>query len=248
MDAEDGENEVKKETQNVVTADLSPHSPQEVISPNTVSRQGGVPAGIHTSDQECMNVPEEDAPDEDEEAATSDPEENVTPTEDLAVKINDHAVSHQESVVSEIDDDGPPRLQLETPEREKGYGTEGGEPAAAHVEKEDINHEEHMQLLRELCEDRDKASRRSSHLQMKLAEHFAKAGDGGLLEGDLPESEQLREYKKNINILTELKQQLNTDSGIFEQQTEELSLQCQEKQDKVGLIARICARPRIWQF
>lgn len=257
MDPEKEENEVKNETENVVTADSSN---QEVISPNIVIGHEGVPAGILTPDQESMKVTEEDAPDE--EAATSEPEESgghelaavsITPTEDSAVKINDHAVLHQESVVFEINgddgDDGPPRLHLETPEgeekrptqQEEGCGTEGEEPAAAHAEEEDISHEEHVQLLQELREERDKASRRSSHLQMKLAEYFAKkAGDDGLLERGLPVSEQLQEYEKNINILRELKQQLNTDSATVQQQAEELSLQCQEKQDEVGLIALLC--------
>lgn len=256
MDSENEENEGKNETEKVVTADSSN---QEFISPITVSGNKGVPAGMLSSDQDEESMKgTEDTPDEE---ATSDPEEsggqelaavNISPTEDLAVKINDQPLSRQESVVFEInsdDDDGPPRLHLETPEREDARPTREEEyGTAAPAEREDINHEENLQLLQELCEERDEASRRCSHLQMKLAEYFRqKAGDDGLLEREPPVSEQLQEYEKNINTLTELKQQLTTDSETAQQQAEELSLQSQEKLDKVGLIATICSGPRITQ-
>lgn len=196
------------------------------------------------------------------EAAASEPEENcgdelpgvhsTTTSKDLEVKTNEvieQPVSHEESVVFDInsnDDDGPPRLHLETPEREatspaheEEKEAEGEEFTAPPAEEEDITHEKYMQLLQELCEERDKASQHSSQLQMKLAEYFCKkAGDDAQLEREMPESEQLQEYEKYINVLTDVKQQLTTNSETAQQQAEELRLQSQEKLDKVGHIVR----------
>lgn len=249
----DDANEVKNETEKVVIAGSSS---QEDISPITVNVHEGVPVEMVASDhdEESMKGTEEDPA---EEAATSEPEDNsgnelaavdnITTSEDLAVKINDQ--SHEESVVFEIDsndDDGPPRLHLETPEREDTSPAreaedeaEEEEPTAAPADKEDINREEYLQLLQELREERDNASQHSSQLQMKLAEYFRKeAREDGQLEREPPVSEQLQGYEKHINVLTELKQQLTMDSETAQQQAQELSLQCQEKLDKVGLIVR----------
>lgn len=221
----------------------------------------GVPAEVAESDHDEENSTEE-APVE--KAATSEPEDNggheppgvddITTSEDLDVKVNEvngQLMSHDESVVFEInsdDGDGPPRLHLETPEREttspsvmqeEGDEAEEEEPTAAPADQEDIRYEEHVQLLQELCEGRDQASQRSSQLHMKLAEYFRKkAGDDAQPERETPASEQLQEYEKYINLLTDLKQQLLADSEAAQQQTEELSLQSQEKLDKVGLIVR----------
>lgn len=254
--------DVKNETDRGVSAD----SPD--ISPPTVNGPESVPAEIFASDPDEENNGSMKAAEEAlfvEEAATSGPEENsgnelpsmdnIT-SEDLALKIkedNKQLMSHEESVIFEInsnDDDEHHRLNLDTPERENISPSEVEEDkaeykelTAAPADGDDINYKEYMQLLQELCEERDKASLRSSQLQMKLAEYFhKKAGDDTQLERELPMSEQLHEYEKHIKTLTELKTQLTTDSETAEHQAEELSLQAQEKLDKVGVIVWTCAK------
>ncbi len=256
---ENEENEVKNDTVKVVSADSSN---KEDSSPITVegSEKEGVPAEMVASDHDEENSEgmkaTEEAPAE--EAASSEPDEsggnelpgmdNTTTGHDLDVKMNEVSElpqSHEGSVVFEInsnDEEGPPRLHLETPERETTSPTqeeedqaEEEEPAAAPADILDISYEEYTQLHQELCEERDKASQHSSQLQMKLADYFRKkAGEDTQLEGELPVSEQLQEYEKHINILTDLKQQLTTDSETAQQQAEELSSQSREKLDKVG--------------
>ncbi|XP_073331451.1 cilia- and flagella-associated protein 184 [Pagrus major] len=249
---ENEENEVKNETEEGVSADSS-------ISPVTVNGPEGVPAEMiasdpHEDNNESMKATEE-APDE--EVATSEPDEdsghelpcvdNIT-SEDLALEINEdnkQPMSHEESVVFEInsddDDDGHHRLHLDTPERENISPSqvdedeaEHEEPTAAPADDEDISCGEYTPLLQELCEERDKASQHNSQLQMKLAEYFRKkAGDDTQLERELPVSEQLHEYEEQINLLAELKRQLNTDSETAQQKAEELSSRAQQKLDKV---------------
>ncbi|XP_051231275.1 coiled-coil domain-containing protein 96 [Dicentrarchus labrax] len=253
---ENEESEVKNDTDRVVLAETS--NEEEL----TVNSHEGVPAEMAASGDdeehsESLRVTEE-APVE--EAAPSEPEENrldelpavdnITTSEDVDVtmnEVNGQTMSNQESVVFEVnsnEDNGSPRLHLESPERENISPTqeeedeaEEEEPtaaAAAPADKEDINYEEYMKLLQELCEERDKASLHSSQLQMKLAEYFRKkAGDDVELERELPGSEQLQEYERHIHLLTDLKQQLTADSETAQQQAEELSLQSQEKLDKV---------------
>lgn len=250
----DEENEVRSGTEKVVTADF--FNQEDTSFPDNGLE--GLPAETVESDhtEESIKVTVED---------TSEPEDNsrdelaavdnINTSEDLDVKLSDQPVSHEESLVFEIDisdDDGPPRLHLETPEREEispiqeEKNTAEGESTAAPADKEDINHEEYLQLLQELREERVKASQHSSQLQMKLAEYFCmKARDDSQLERELPVSEQLQGYEKHINILTELKQQLTSDSETAQQQAQELSLQCQEKLDKVGHIVRVCAGLRV---
>ncbi|XP_035531069.1 coiled-coil domain-containing protein 96 [Morone saxatilis] len=250
---ENEENEVKNDTDRVVLAETS--NEEELT---TVNSQEGVPAEMAASGDdeehcESLRAPEE-APVE--EAAPSEPEQNsldelpaVTTSEDVDVtmnEVNGQTMSYQESVVFEVnsnEDNGSPRLHLESPERENISPTqeeedkaEEEEPTApaAPADEEDINYEEYMELLQELCEERDKASLHSSQLQMKLAEYFRKkAGDDVELERELPGSEQLQEYERHISLLTDLKQQLTADSETAQQQAEELSLQSQEKLDKV---------------
>lgn len=270
MDGESG-NEVKNDTERVILAHVSNEEDMSAVTVNGNEKEG-VPAEVVASDHdeehsESVNATEE-APVE--EAATSEPEENggdevpavssVITSEDLAVKMSEEPTSHEGSVVFEMNgnnDDGPPRLLLESPDRENISPTqveegeaEEEEPTAAPADKEEVNSEALVQLLQDLCEGRDKASQHSSRLQMKLAEYFRKkAGDDGQLERELPVSEQLQEYEKHVNILTDLKQQLIADSETAEQQAEELSFQSQEKLEKVGLTGGACAGfPRIWSF
>ncbi|XP_041820959.1 coiled-coil domain-containing protein 96 [Chelmon rostratus] len=254
MDGESG-NEVKNDTERVILAHVSNEEDMSAVTVNGNEKEG-VPAEVVASDHdeehsESVNATEE-APVE--EAATSEPEENggdevpavssVITSEDLAVKMSEEPTSHEGSVVFEMNgnnDDGPPRLHLESPDRENISPTqveegeaEEEEPTAAPADKEEVNSEALVQLLQDLCEGRDKASQHSSRLQMKLAEYFRKkAGDDGQLERELPVSEQLQEYEKHVNILTDLKQQLIADSETAEQQAEELSFQSQEKLEKV---------------
>ena len=216
------ENEVKNDTESVVSA----HTTNEEIN--------AIPAAGHekedevevaTSDHDEENSPEslkaaEEPPAED--VFTSEPEEysghefpavDSNPTHgDLDVKMNkisDRPLSHEESVVFEInsnDDEEPPRLHLDTPDTSRSAHEEAQEEenTAAPTHKEDINYDERLQ---ELSEERDKASQHSSQLQMKLAEYFRKkAGDDAQPEMEMPVSEQLQEYEKYINILSDLKQ------------------------------------------
>ncbi|XP_062300496.1 coiled-coil domain-containing protein 96 [Scomber scombrus] len=246
------ENEVKNDTERVVSA----HTTNEEIN--------AIPAAGHekedkvevvTSDHDEGNSPEslkaaEEPPAE--EVFTSEPEEysghelpavDSNPTDgDLDVKMNkisDRPLSHEESVVFEINSNGeeePLRLHIDTtetsrPAHEEEEEAQEEENTAAPTHKEDINYDERLQ---ELSEERDKASQHSSQLQMKLAEYFRKkAGDDAQLEREMPVSQQLQEYEKYINILSDLKQQLATDSETAQQQAEELRLQSQEKLDKV---------------
>ncbi|XP_049424836.1 coiled-coil domain-containing protein 96 [Epinephelus fuscoguttatus] len=189
-----------------------------------------------------------------EEAATSEPEDNsgnefhgvdhMTSSEGLDVKmkeVNEQLMSHEESVVFEInstDGDGPPRLHFETPERQSTTPTQEEDEteekgsAAAPAHKEDISNEEYMQLHQKLCEDRNIVSQHHSQLQTKLAEFFRrKAWDDAQLEREM--SEQLLEYERCINILTDLKQQITANMETAQQQTEELRLKSQEKLNKV---------------
>ncbi|XP_070711234.1 cilia- and flagella-associated protein 184 [Pempheris klunzingeri] len=253
MEPEHEENEVENETEGVVSVDYP-------LALNGNEKEG-VPAGVAASDHDDKNSESMKATEEasGEEAATSEPEENsgnelpgvdnLTTSEDVDVKMDEateQPVSHGESVVFELncnndDDDGPPRLHLETPEREttspakdEEGEAEEEEPTAAPVDTEDIRYEECMQLLQELSEGREKASQHSSQLHMKLAEYFRKkAGDDGQLGREVLVSEQLQEYEKFTKFLSDLKQQIATDSEAAQQQAEELSLQCQEKMDKV---------------
>lgn len=246
------ESEVKNDTERVVSAHSTNEEDKSSI-PAAGHEKEDVSAEVVTSDHDEENSESMKAAEE--EAFTSEPEEysgpelldvhNVTTDGDSDVKMNEASeqpLSHEESVVFEInsnDDDEPPRLHLETPQSETTRPAHEGEEeakeeesTAAPADKEDINYEE---CLQELHEERDKASQHSSQLQMKLAECFGKkAGDDAQLEREIPVSEQLQEYEKYNNILTDLKQQLATDSEAAQLQAEELRLQSRDKLDTVG--------------
>ncbi|XP_030018552.1 cilia- and flagella-associated protein 184 [Sphaeramia orbicularis] len=151
----------------------------------------------------------------------------------------DQLLSHDASVIFEVnssDGDGPHMLDLETPDspaKEAEIKEVTAAAATPSPDEQDANYEEHMQLLQQLNEETDKASQRSSQLQMKLAEYLRmKAVDDAQLERDGLVSEQMEEYVNYLNILSDLKQQLTIESERAEQQAEELRLQSQEKLDK----------------
>ncbi|KAK5876278.1 hypothetical protein CesoFtcFv8_027263 [Champsocephalus esox] len=144
--------------------------------------------------------------------------------------VNEQAKSQKESVVFEINshgEDGAPRLPLEALERQNTTLEEnkaGGEQSCS----EDLSSEECM------CEDRDTASQRCSLLQGKLAEFFhKKAIDDSQVDVVIQVSKELQEYEKYITILTDLKQQLTTNTETSQKQAEELRLISLEKLDKV---------------
>ncbi|XP_040887112.1 coiled-coil domain-containing protein 96 [Toxotes jaculatrix] len=252
-ETEHEENEVKNDTEREASEDSSNEKDNCPLTVNG-DEEGDVPAEVGASHHEEENSESVKAPEElPAEAATSEPEENSGDelpgqSKDLQInmnEVNDQTVFQEESVVFEInssdDDDGPPRMHLETPDREvtspaheEEKEAEEEELTAASAENEDVSYENYMQLLQELRVERDIASQRSSQLQMKLAEYLRKkAGDGAKLEREMPAAEQLHEYEKYINILNDVKQQLAADSETAQQQAEELRLQTQEKRDKV---------------
>lgn len=245
MDGENQENEVQCEIEAGIAV-----SNQEEINPVSENLHGVVPTEMVASDLDKVNI----KANEDEEAATSEQEDTGGEAVDNTTSrdICEQPVSHEESVVFDIDiindDDGPAILDLETPGREdisptqeeEGEGDEEEQTNAASAYKDDFNYGEYLKLYQELCEERDEANMRSRQLQMRLAERFRKNSiDDGQLERELLESEQLEGYDRQLNLLRELRQQLSTDSESARQQAEELSLQCQEKLDKVDLCVHI---------
>ncbi len=261
---ENEENEVKKDTERVMTADSS-NEDNAAITGDQNEKEGD-PAEMLPSDHDeenCNNMKATDE-DPDEEAATSEPEENsgnelpgvdnIPTSEDVAVivhEVNEEPLSHEGSIVLEMnssDDHEPSRLHHETPKtenispaKEDEDAAAEEEPTAASADNDDKNYEEYMQLLQELCEERDKASQHSRQLQTKLAVYFHNRAKYVLLERDLLVSGQLQEYEKHINILTDLKQQLVTESEAAQQQEKELSSRSQEKLEQVSLIVVACA-------
>lgn len=243
MDVEIDENEVKCEKEEGVAV-----SNQEEIVPVTENVHEVVPTEMFASDLDKVSI-KDNADARGEEAATSEPEDTGGEAVDNTTSrdINEQPVSHDESVVFDIDiinnDDGPAILDLETPEREdssptqeeEGEADEEEQINAASAYKDDFNYGEYLKLYQQLCEERDEANIHSSRLQMRLAERFRKNSiDDGQLERELLESEQPNGYDGQLNLLRELRQQLSTDSESAQQQAEELSLQCQEKLDKVN--------------
>ncbi|XP_078131829.1 cilia- and flagella-associated protein 184 [Sander vitreus] len=181
---------------------------------------------------ESVNTTEEAAVEE--AAATSEPEVNTSKDSDVKTnEVGEQQTSHEESAVFQVnsnDGDGPPSLHLETPEKKNTSPTQAEEEEST---AEDSSYED-IQPKQEQCEDRDdpRLGQRHSLLQMKLAEFFQKkAGDDPQLDREIPVSEQ--EYEKCMNLLTELKQQLSTDSETTQQQAEELRLKSQQRLDKV---------------
>lgn len=178
------------------------------------------------------------------EMLPSDHEESMKVTKELpveAVHVKMSEVNQQINSDDDDDDDGLHRLHLETPQceptisaqEEEEEEEEDAEDDDAPADREDVSYEEHMQLLQELCEEREEATQRSIQLQMKVAEYLSKkAGEDAQLE--IQESEQLQVYEKSISILSELKQQLAAETETAQQQAEDLRRQSQEKLDEVG--------------
>ncbi|XP_005463203.1 cilia- and flagella-associated protein 184 [Oreochromis niloticus] len=208
-----------------------------------------VSAEMPTSDPEEKHgdsgkVTEESPP---EEAATFEPEaksEDELCTEfDVMNKVKEQPLSQEESVVSEMNStyhDDAHKLQPETQDTEissplhhEDEEAEKEGTTSPCAQKLNIKYKEYRQLLQKLCKERDKARHNSSQLQMKLAQYFKKAGDSVQLEGDKPVSEQLQEYKRYINTLTDLKQQLCAESEAAQRQAEDLRLQSEEQLGKV---------------
>lgn len=182
-----------------------------------------VPATMAASDHDEENGVAREPPTE----ATPEPYEKKG--KELNV-VHEQAKSQKESVVFEINshgEDGAPRLPLEALERQNTTLEEkkaGGEQSCS----EDLSSEECM------CEDRDTTSQRCSLLQGKLAEFFhKKAIDDSQVDVVIQVSKELQEYEKYITILTDLKQQLTTNTETSQKQAEELRFISLEKLDKV---------------
>ncbi|XP_070786350.1 cilia- and flagella-associated protein 184 [Enoplosus armatus] len=226
--------EAKTDTERVMSADCSNEEDKSPVSVNENEKEG-VPAEVAASDHDEENSESVKSPEEApvEEAAPSEPEESsraeppgvdsIATMEDLDVKMhefNAQPVPYGERAVEMNcdDDSGPSRLPEST-------------AAAAAAGAEDTSYEEHMEELRQ---ERDEASRHSSQLQTKLAEHFRKkAGGDGQREREVLGSERLQEYERHFTLLADLKQQLAADSETAQQQAEELRLLSRDKLDEV---------------
>lgn len=240
MDAENG---YKCETLEGAEAAASR---QEETDPVRENVDGIVPSETAESDSERVKG-SVDAPGE--EAIPSGPEDtsgNAVGSTASNQDVTEQPVSHQESVVFDIDvddvDDGTSRLNLETPEREEDGSTRGEEEEeveqtadSADQDDDHASYEEHLRLHQELCEERDEAIARGAQLQSRLAEHFRRnAPDEGRLERGPLESEQLEGYESHLHLLSEMRRRLSAASeSAQQQQAEQLRLQCQEKQEKV---------------
>lgn len=189
-------------------------SKQEDISPVTVNEDEAVPAGAVASDhdEEQNKSPEEDP---DEEAIA-----------DIAENINEQSTSPEER-------DGSSESHITSGEEEDD--AEDEEPTAASADEEGMKKQEYVELLQELCEQREEALQRNSQLQMKVSEYFStQPGDFNGLDWDMPVSDQLQEYKDNICTLGDLKQQIVVESESAQRQADELALQCKDKLNTVG--------------
>lgn len=238
MDAENGD---KCETLEGAEAAASRQQETDPVSENV---DGIVPSETAESDSERVKG-SVDAPGE--EAITSGPEDtsgNAVGSTASNKDVTEQPVSHQESVVFDIDvddhDDGTSRLNLETPEREEDGSTRGEEEEEVEQTADSADqgghasYEEHLRLHQELCEERDEAIAHGAQLQSRLAEHFRRnAPDEGRLERGPLESEQLEGYESHLHLLSEMRRRLGATSESAQQQAEQLRLQCQEKQEKV---------------
>lgn len=179
---------------------------QEDISPATVNEDEGVPAGAVASDHD----------EEHNKSPEEDPDEEAIA--DIAENINEQSTSPEERDGSSEKDDA-----------------EDEEPTAAPADEEGMKKQEYVELLQQLCEQREEALQRNSQLQMKVSEYFRKQpGDFNGLDWDMPVSDQLQEYKDNICTLGDLKQQIVVESESAQQQADELAMQCKEKLITVG--------------
>uniref|UniRef100_A0A673B685 CCDC113/CCDC96 coiled-coil domain-containing protein n=1 Tax=Sphaeramia orbicularis TaxID=375764 RepID=A0A673B685_9TELE len=229
-ESEQEEIEVKDDTVRVVSADSSKENDKSLLNFAEVDKE----------DENVVSFHDEQAK---EEAPATEDVDIITASGIMDDLMNyDQLLSHDASVIFEVnssDGDGPHMLDLETPDspaKEAEIKEVTAAAATPSPDEQDANYEEHMQLLQQLNEETDKASQRSSQLQMKLAEYLRmKAVDDAQLERDGLVSEQMEEYVNYLNILSDLKQQLTIESERAEQQAEELRLQSQEKLDKVWL-------------
>ncbi|KAF0038985.1 coiled-coil domain-containing protein 96 [Scophthalmus maximus] len=182
----------------------------------------GVPAEVAASSHEEESSESVKAAEEPPvEAATPEPADkcgdDITTAKDLGVNVDEDS-----------DGDGPPgRLRLETPGKERTTSparqeAKGANPGAARGGDT-------------ICEEeRAGAGQRCSAPQAELAEYLrGKDRDDARPEREMPASERLQEYHKYINTLTDLKQQLATDTEEARQQAEELRLEAQGSLDKV---------------
>ncbi|XP_008433316.1 cilia- and flagella-associated protein 184 [Poecilia reticulata] len=153
-----------------------------------------------------------------------------------ALKTNSvHALSHGQSVVFETERSNSGRylgLNLDTPKTESP--TQEGDGSTTAAEGTDDKKDQYEDSLQELSTQRDEARRLNRQLQMKLAQYFHNTAiDGGQLGRGRPEEEQLREYERSVQVLSELKQRLSTASQTAQQQAEELRSQARDKLAKV---------------
>ncbi|XP_065145487.1 cilia- and flagella-associated protein 184 [Paramisgurnus dabryanus] len=142
-------------------------------------------------------------------------------------------LSHEDTLTAEDvkEEDGPPALDPDMPEREMFNSTE--EPLVPVEEEEDVNYNEHLDLIPELQEENDRLSKLSDQLKSKIAEHFhRKAGDAkhSKLAKDIPDQEQ---YQKYMDLIEDLKLQYQHNLDIHQHRIEDLSQQSKEKLNQV---------------
>jgi len=138
------------------------------------------------------------------------------------IEVNDPPISNELSIILEInsiDDDGPPRMHLETtgPPQEEDEGGVG--------------------LLQELRVLRAEGLQRRRLLHMKLAVFFRKKGGAAAQLDRAAAGSEQQQYEKLLHTLTGLKLQLAADSGSAEQQAEAQRSKARETLDTVRLIS-----------
>ncbi|XP_054914581.1 coiled-coil domain-containing protein 96, partial [Poeciliopsis prolifica] len=153
-----------------------------------------------------------------------------------ALKTNsERATSHSQSVIFETDRSNSGRylgLNLDTPKTESP--TQEGDGSTAAAEGTTDKKVQLEDSLQDLITQRDEARKLNRQLQMRLAQYFHNTAiDGGQLGRGRREEEQLREYERSVQVLSELKQQLGTASQTAQQQAEELRSQARDKLGEV---------------
>ncbi|XP_038851661.1 coiled-coil domain-containing protein 96 [Salvelinus namaycush] len=132
------------------------------------------------------------------------------------------------------DEDGPPKLDPGTPERESSVQVEEKGPSLTKETGPSIDYKEYMNFLYELQAEKDKLSQVNGQLQIKLVEYFRKkTGDDARPEKEKAVSDQEQRYQKYMAIMEDLKWQHRLDSEAAQQQAEELR---QQSQEKLGLL------------
>lgn len=173
-----------------------------------------------------------------EEEAACESQEKSSANEDIKVNdVREQPLPQEEEVVFELnssnDDEGPSKLHLDTPERETiNYAQKDEEEE----EEADDNkkYKEHLQLLQELSEERDKAIGHNRQMQAKLLEYFYQNQNRGVENSNRPMAELQKDFDRHMAAVAELKQQINMQSVKYQEQIEQLRLQSEETQDKVG--------------